>query len=72
MAKIALKLTLGGLKCTPEVRVPHKTCSTICGTHVQAILDHKNLTELTFCFGAQVSKSKETIRDFFLGLIPCS
>ena len=42
MAKIALKLTLGGLKCTPEVRVPHKTCSTIYGTHVQAILDQKN------------------------------
>ena len=27
MAKIVLKLTLGGLKYPPEVRVPHKTCS---------------------------------------------
>ena len=65
MAKIALKLTLGGLKCTPEVRVPHKTCSTICRTHIQAILDQKKLTGLTFSLGAQVSKSKETIREFF-------
>ena len=27
-------------------RVQHETCSTICGTPVQAILDQKNLTEL--------------------------
>ena len=68
-AKIALKLTLGGLKCTPEVWVPHKTCSTICRTHIQAILDQKKLTGLTFSLGAQVSKSKETIREFFEVLI---
>ena len=29
-----------------EVRVQHETCSTICGTPVQAILDQKNLTGL--------------------------
>ena len=28
------------------MRVQHETCSTICGTHVQAILDQKNLTGL--------------------------
>ena len=28
------------------MRVPHETCSTICGTPVQAILDQKNLTGL--------------------------
>ena len=35
-----------GSKIPPEVRVRHETCSTICGTHVQAILDQKNLTGL--------------------------
>ena len=35
-----------GSKYPPEVRVRHETCSTICGTHVQAILDQKNLTGL--------------------------
>ena len=39
-AKIPLNLTSEGLKCPPEVRVEHKTCSTICGTPVQAILDN--------------------------------
>ena len=39
-------LTSEGLKYPPEVRVRHETCSTICGTHVQAILDQKNLTGL--------------------------
>ena len=29
-----------------EVRVQHETCSTICGTPVQAIFDQKNLTGL--------------------------
>ena len=33
-----------GPKIPPEVRVRHETCSTICGTPVQAILDQKNLT----------------------------
>ena len=33
-------------KIPPEVRVQHETCSTICGTPVQAILDQKNLTGL--------------------------
>ena len=45
-AKVALNLTSEGLKYPPEVRVQHETCSTICGTHVQAILDQKNLTGL--------------------------
>ena len=40
-----------GLKCPPEVRVEHKTCSSICGTvstgtPAQAILDQKNLAGL--------------------------
>ena len=43
---LALNLTSAGLKYPPEVRVRHETCSTICGTHVQAILDQKNLTGL--------------------------
>ena len=41
-----LNLTSEGQKYPPEVRVPHETCSTICGTPVQAILDQKNLTRL--------------------------
>ena len=44
--KIPLNLTSEGLKCPQEVQVRHETCSTICGTHVQAILDQKNLTGL--------------------------
>ena len=43
---MALNLTSEGLKYPPEVRVRHETCSTICGTPVQAILDQKNLTGL--------------------------
>ena len=43
---MALNLTSEGLKYPPEVRVRHETCSTICGTPVQAILDQKNLTRL--------------------------
>ena len=39
-------LTSEGQKYPPEVRVQHETCSTICGTPVQAILDQKNLTGL--------------------------
>ena len=45
-AKIPLNLTSEGQKYPPEVRVRHETCSTICGTPVQAILDQKNLTRL--------------------------
>ena len=45
-AKISLNLTSEGLKYPPEVRIQPETCSTICGTHVQAILDQKNLTGL--------------------------
>ena len=41
-----LNLTSEGQKYPPEVRVQHETCSTICGTPVQAILDQKNLTGL--------------------------
>ena len=44
--KIPLNLTSEGLKYPPEVRDQHETCSTICGTRVQAILDQKNLTGL--------------------------
>ena len=44
--KIPLNLTSEGLKYPPEVRVEHKTCSTICGTPVQAILDENFLTRL--------------------------
>ena len=43
---MALNLTLEGLKYPPEVQVRHETCSTICGTPVQAILDQKSLTRL--------------------------
>ena len=39
-------LTSEGQKYPPEVRVQHETCSTVCGTHVKAILDQKNLTGL--------------------------
>ena len=34
-----------GLKYPPDVQVEPKTCSTICGTPVPAILNHKNSTE---------------------------
>ncbi len=44
--KIPLNLTSEGLKYPQEVRVQHETCSTICGTPVQAIFDQKNLTGL--------------------------
>ena len=44
--KIPLNLTSEGLKYPQEVQVPHETCSTICRTPVQAILDQKNLTGL--------------------------
>ena len=44
--KIPLNLTSEGLKYPPEVRVEHKTCSTICGTPVQAILDENFLTRM--------------------------
>ena len=42
--KIPLNLTFEGLKYPQEVQVQHETCSTICGTPVQAMLDQKNLT----------------------------
>ena len=45
-AKIAVELTLWGLKCPPEVQVEHETCSTIFGTHVKAILDDEKLSGL--------------------------
>ena len=34
-AKVLLNLASEGLKYPPEVRVEHKTCSSICGTPVQ-------------------------------------
>ena len=45
-AKIPPNLTSEGLEYPPEVRVEHKTCSTMCGTPVQAILDEIFLTRL--------------------------
>ena len=39
--KYPLNPTSGGLKYPPQVPVELKTCSTICGTTVQAILDQK-------------------------------
>ena len=39
-------IELWGLKYPPEVLFEPKTCSTICGTHVQTILNHKDLTGL--------------------------
>ena len=44
--KIPLNLTSEGLKYPPEVRVEHKTCSSICGTPVQTIMDENLLTRL--------------------------
>ena len=38
------KIDFSGLKYPPEVLVELKTCSIICGTHVQTILNHNNLT----------------------------
>ena len=46
MAKIALNLTSEGLKCPPEVQFHHETCSTICGTPFQVILNQNYLTRL--------------------------
>ena len=36
-----------GLTYPLEVRIQHKTCSTICGKPVPEILNHKNSTEST-------------------------
>ena len=44
--KIPLNLTSEGLKYPQEVRVQHETCSTICGTPVQAILDQKKFDQV--------------------------
>ena len=38
------KIDFSGLKYPPEVLAELKTCSTICGTHAQTILNHKDLT----------------------------
>ena len=43
-----------GLKDPLEVRVQHETCSSICGTPVPAILNHKNSTGLAG--GAKTAK----------------
>ena len=45
MANFA-KIDFSGLKYPPEVLVELKTCSTICGTHAQTILNYKDLTGL--------------------------
>ena len=44
--KIPKNLISEGLKYPPKVQAEHKTCSTICGTLVKAILDQKSLTRL--------------------------
>ena len=44
---IFAKIDFSGLKYPPEVLVELKTCSTICGTHVHTILNHKDLTGST-------------------------
>ena len=44
--KIPLNLTSEGLKYPQEAQVQHETCSTKCGTPVQAILDREKLTGL--------------------------
>ena len=46
MAKIALNMTSEGLEYPPEVRVGHKTYSTIRGTPLQVTLNQNNLTGL--------------------------
>ena len=38
------KIEFWGLKYPPEVLFELKTCNTICGTHLQTILNHKDLT----------------------------
>ena len=43
---IFAEIDFRGIKYPPEVLVELKTCSTICGTHVQTILNHNNLTGL--------------------------
>ena len=57
-AKIPLNLASEGLKYAPEVRIRHETCSTICGTHVQAILNQTNLTGLAGGFREGQNRSK--------------
>ena len=44
MAIRTLNLTSEGLKYPPKASVERKSCSIMCGTPVQAILDQKNLT----------------------------
>ena len=39
------KIDFRGLKYPPLMLVELKTCSTICGTHIQTILNHNNLTK---------------------------
>ena len=41
---IFAKIDFSGLKYPSEVQVELKTCSTICGTRVQTILNPKDLT----------------------------
>ena len=43
---ISDKIDFSGLKYPPEKLVELKTCSLICRTHVQTILNHKDLTGL--------------------------
>ena len=45
--EIFAKIDFWGLKYPTEVLVELKTCSTICGTHVHTILNHKDLTGST-------------------------
>ena len=42
---IFAKIDFWGLKYPHEVLVELKTCSTICGTHIKTILNHKGVRE---------------------------
>ena len=50
--------TSEGQKYPPEVQVQHETCSSICGTHVQAILNKKNWTGLAWGVREGQNRSK--------------
>ena len=43
---IFAKIDFRGLQYHPEVLIEFKTRSTLCGAHVQTILNHKDLTGL--------------------------
>ena len=55
---IFAKIDFWGLKYPHEVLVELKTCSKICGTHVQTILNPKDLTGLA----VGVRESQNTVQ----------